>query len=362
MQRSFVAASAAEEARQIAAEEARKEALRIAEVRAQEQTEIATRQRRRALTATRVAVVVLVLAVAAGVFAGVQTNTADTAQAQVETQVAALNAIVPGATLAVQLATLAVQLAPAATQGARWGEWVSSQDQLILDGLPNFAWTPRSQEFDGVTMMQVPAGCFDMGSSDGGSDEQPAHPQCFGVPFWIDQTEVTQAQFARFGGVKAADNWFDGDQRPVEQITWFEARDFCSLRGARLPTEAEWEYAARGPDRLVYPWGDDFNGENAVNDDNSNNQTADVGSRPTGASWVGVQDMIGNVWEWVSSLYQPYLYVADDSREDLINITYVRILRGGSFVNSSINLGVAFRNYGPPHNYSYYMGFRCAHS
>jgi len=324
-------------------------------VRAQEQTEIATRQRRRTLTATRVAVVVLVLAVAAGVFAGVQTNTADTAQAQVETQVAALNAIVPGA-------TLAVQLAPGATQGARWGEWVSSQDQLILDGLPNFAWTPRSQEFDGVTMMQVPAGCFDMGSSDGGSDEQPVHRQCFGVPFWIDQTEVTQSQFAGFGGVKAVDNSFSGDQRPVERITWFEARDFCSLRGARLPTEAEWEYAARGPDNWVYPWGDDLISENAVYSGNSNNRTADVSSRPAGASWVGAQDMSGNVWEWVSSLYQPYPYVADDGREDLINRTDSRVQRGGSFFFASNNLRAAFRNVWTPGFKYFNIGFRCARS
>ena len=101
-----------------------------------------------------------------------------------------------------------------------------------------------AQEFDGVTMVLVPAGCFMMGTPDDeiarlnteyGTDqflnESPQHEVCFDQPFWIDQTEVTQADFERLGGVKANANYFDGDQRPVEQITWFEAR--AAQRAAR---------------------------------------------------------------------------------------------------------------------------------
>ena len=144
----------------------------------------------------------------------------------------------------------------------------------------NADWTPVSRDFDGVSMVLVPAGCFLM-------NDEANNQQCFTEPFWIDQTEVTQADFRRLGGVKAAANFFTGDQRPVERITWFEARDFCALRGGRLPTESEWEYAARGPDNLVYPWGNAWDETKAVWSGNSNNQTADVGSIAGGASWVG---------------------------------------------------------------------------
>src|SRR3972149_5664161 len=96
----------------------------------------------------------------------------------------------------------------------------------------NTDWQPYERDFEGVTMVLAPAECFMMGSEDD-SDEQPVHEQCFDAPFWIDRTEVTQADFARLGGVNDNGNCFDGDNRPVECITWFEARDFCALRSAR---------------------------------------------------------------------------------------------------------------------------------
>ncbi|MBZ0280686.1 MAG: formylglycine-generating enzyme family protein [Anaerolineae bacterium] len=148
----------------------------------------------------------------------------------------------------------------------------------------------------------------------------------------------------------------------MENITWFEARDFCALRGGHLPTEAEWEFAARGPDGLTYPWGDDFIPENVVYRENSNNQTADVGSRPAGASWVGALDMGGNVWEWVNSLYQPYPYDADDGREDLNRTDVSRVVRGGSFFYDTVDLRAANRSGNDP-SYRYgFAGFRCARS
>ncbi|MCU0463837.1 MAG: SUMF1/EgtB/PvdO family nonheme iron enzyme, partial [Anaerolineae bacterium] len=164
----------------------------------------------------------------------------------------------------------------------------------------NDDWTPVEREVDGVVMVLVPAGCFMMGSTIGDSDERPVHETCIEKPFWLDKTEVTQAQFAANGGMKANSNAFNGDNRPVEQITWFEAEAYCrEQRGGRLPTEAEWEFAARGPDGLVYPWGYEFIAENVVYSQNSNRQTAEVGSRPGGESWVGALDLSGNVWEWV---------------------------------------------------------------
>lgn len=227
----------------------------------------------------------------------------------------------------------------------------------------NTDWTPVTQEFDGVTMVQVPAGCFNMGSEDISDDERPVNQQCFDGPFWIDRTEVTQADFERLNGQKANPNAFDGDQRPVESITWLEARDFCALRGMRLPTEREWEYAARGPDNLIYPWGNEGSSANAVWRDNSNGQTAPVGSRSAGVSWVGALDMSGNVWEWVSSLHQSYPYVGSDGREDLDDRTDFRVLRGGSWgVNITDLLGAAIRFRVNPAFGNSDFGFRCARS
>ncbi len=244
----------------------------------------------------------------------------------------------------------------------------------------NADWTPFSDDFDGVPMMLVPAGCFTMGSEDGESRERPASEQCFDAPFWIDQTEVTQADFVRLGGVKANANYFTGDQRPVEQITWFEARDFCAWRGGRLPTESEWEYAARGPNNLEYPWGDAWDETKAVWSGNTNSQTADVGSIAAGASWVGALDLSGNVWEWVSTIYgidngngnfpnsgeltYAYPYVDDDGREQNVdNRTYVRVLRGGSwnYYNPTL-LRAASRGWNTPGYYDYSIGVRCARS
>jgi formylglycine-generating enzyme required for sulfatase activity len=225
----------------------------------------------------------------------------------------------------------------------------------------NADWTPFEQDFEGVTMVLVPAGCFDMGSEDGQEDERPVHEICFNQPFWIDKYEVTNAQFAQNNGVAANESRWTDANRPRERINWFEARDFCEVRrghGMRLPTEAEWEYAARGPDNLVYPWGNEFVADNAVYRENSNEQTAEVGSQPAGASWVGAIDMSGNVWEWVSSLSMDYPY--DDDHEDAQNSTNVRVLRGGSWVNDDSNLRAADRGRFFPDDWVDYIGFRCA--
>jgi formylglycine-generating enzyme len=244
----------------------------------------------------------------------------------------------------------------------------------------NGAWTPTRVDFDGVAMMLVPPGCFMMGSNEGNADEQPVHEQCFDAPFWIDETEVTQADFDRLGGEQANSPAFSGADRPVENITWFEARNFCALRGMRLPTEREWEYAARGPEGWLYPWLGQWNGDNAVWSENSNRQTAAVGSRPAGASWVGALDMAGNVWEWVNTIYGiddgdynftesgerlfTYPYSATDGREqDSDDRTLVRVLRGGSWdLTDSPLLRGADRGGLYPDYWFGGGGFRCARS
>jgi formylglycine-generating enzyme required for sulfatase activity len=230
----------------------------------------------------------------------------------------------------------------------------------------NKQWTPITQSFDGVEMVLVPPGCFMMGGEDGDADEKPVHEQCFEQPFWIDKTEVTNAQFAQFNGQAGrASNWTD-PKRPRESITWFEARDFCLKRGARLPTEREWEYAARGPDNLTYPWGSDFVAADVVYRNNSNKQTVNVGSKPGGVSWVGALDMNGNVWEWVSTIYDqdrfPYPYKADDGRESNTDTNSARGLRGGSWFSNDNHVRAALRFRSNPSNRVTIGGMRCARS
>ncbi len=239
------------------------------------------------------------------------------------------------------------------------GETVTPVSVQVFEGT-NADWTPVEHEFDGIIMVQVPAGCFIMGAGETGE----GHEICFDAPFWIDRTEVTQADFARLDGEKAHPHEFSGNSHPVENITWFEARDFCELRGARLPTEAEWEYAARGPDNSLYPWGNEWDEEKLIWDWYASQGTAEVGSHPEGASWVGTLDMSGNVWEWTSSLYMPYPYDENDSGEEDTGDRddVFRVLRGGSWFNlRPEHFTTAFREWHRPDHFDITYGFRCVH-
>jgi len=217
----------------------------------------------------------------------------------------------------------------------------------------NADWSPVIREFDGVEMVLVPSGCFMMGNDDGRRDERPAHEICIERPFWLDRYEVTNAQYGSEGA-------FGGADRPRGNLTWFEARDHCAARGGRLPTEAEWEFAARGPDSLIYPWGDTLIADNLVFDQNSNNELAPVGSRPGGVSWVGAFDMSGNAYEWVNSLYRPYPFDPNDGREAADNATDQRVYRSGwgSYIDFGVSGAIRFR--GAPDSRDWFLGFRCA--
>jgi formylglycine-generating enzyme required for sulfatase activity len=236
----------------------------------------------------------------------------------------------------------------------------------------NADWEPIIQDVDGVQMARVPAGCFMMGSESGGSDEQPVHEVCFEEPFWIDVYEVTNAQYGSSG------EW-SGDDLPREEVDWFDAADHCESRGARLPTEAEWEYAARGPDGLVYPWGNAFDCRMGNFDDETEYDsyvieggegcdgfvgTAPVGSFPGGVSWVGAYDLSGNVWEWVADWYDDGYYgtLPDPATNPQgPSSGDYRVLRGGSWnLNYTHLLRGADRNRYYPSIESYSLGFRCA--
>lgn len=240
----------------------------------------------------------------------------------------------------------------------------------------NADWTPAEQEFGGVAMVLVPAGCFEMGENGEGGR------QCFDQPFWIDKYEVTNAQYARFieaGGYNDptywteagwqarqdgiwfqprhwTDNRFNGEDQPVVGVSWYEALAYATWRGCRLPTEAEWEYAARGPDGLVYPWGHTFVADNLVYSANAGGHSADVGSRPGGVSWVGALDMSGNAWEWTLSEHRAYPYDRSDGRENISSVSR-RSSRGGSWDSNNYSLRPALRSDNPNNRFSN-IGFR----
>ncbi|MBZ0283518.1 MAG: formylglycine-generating enzyme family protein [Anaerolineae bacterium] len=225
----------------------------------------------------------------------------------------------------------------------------------------NSDWTPVVQMIDEVQMVLVPVGCFNMGSNTGDADEQPIETQCFDRQFWIDRFEVSNAQFTQFNGVAELSSQWPDANRPRINIRWAEARDFCALRGARLPTEREWEYAARGPDGLIYPWGNDWRSESMVWPDVANGQTAEVGSRLGGFSWIGALDQVGNVWEWTSTLYDGFTYpYRADGRETPDDLTSQRVIRGGSWYDgyayyaraaNRARLGASIQDFN--------IGFRC---
>lgn len=256
----------------------------------------------------------------------------------------------------------------------------------------NDDWTPIIQDFNGILMVLVPAGCFQMGIDNGFPETQPIHEICFDHPFWIDHTEVTVGQFVDFlnGQGQSIDNYdkwlnvwgvtfephiqldhdngswyplFEDENRPLENVTWFGAHDYCAWRNARLPSESEWEYAARGPQNLLYPWGNEFERDRIVRFEGRN---PEVGSKPRGASWVGALDMSGSMFEWTNSLYMPYPYDPLDGREVSFDENEGdRVFRGSAWYHPERmddDLRATARLDAPPDYAAWYYGFRCARS
>jgi formylglycine-generating enzyme required for sulfatase activity len=199
----------------------------------------------------------------------------------------------------------------------------------------------RTNPKDGAIYVYVPDGPFTMGSADDDplaqETERPHQHDLYLDAFWIMRTEVTNAQYlrcVRAGACSAPDNdrWEDPAyaQHPVTVVTWQQANEYARWAGGRLPTEAEWEKACRGPDGLAYPWGNDAPTDERANFGAADGDTARVGKYPEGASPYGVLDMAGNVWEWTSSKPMDYPYDPADGREDLGG-DGARVLRGGAW-------------------------------
>jgi formylglycine-generating enzyme required for sulfatase activity len=248
-----------------------------------------------------------------------------------------------------------------------------------VNGSMGDTWTRPA---DGSVMVYVPAGAFVMGSAKGERDERPVHTLTLNG-FWIDKYAVTNAQFVTFvnetgnqetGGVhwlevadgdcqiKRNDDGFRSNREcadhPVVGVSWYGASAYADWVGGRLPTEAEWEKAARGTEGLRYPWGDTSPTADVCNYGYNAGHITPVGTySPQGDSPYGCADMAGNVCEWTQSLCEDYPYDSLDGREveDLIGL---RVVRGGTFYDNARDIRCARRSSRSPQGYKGVNGFR----
>jgi formylglycine-generating enzyme required for sulfatase activity len=239
---------------------------------------------------------------------------------------------------------------------------------------------------DGI--MLVRAGAFWMGRDHGPAEEGPRH-RVFLADFWIERHKVTNAEFATFldaTGLRppGAERRYDEDDpdarihlrdgrwtpdpgyegHPAVEASWYGARDYCAWRGRRLPTEAEWERAARGDDARPYPWGAEPPSAAHAVFGRPYNATEPTAGRPAGASPYGVHDLLGNLREWTSTAFRPYPYRRDDGREAWTGDGRV-VLRGASHDDPAEALSptrrLTYDRRGAAAGH-HFVGFRCATS
>jgi len=233
---------------------------------------------------------------------------------------------------------------------------------------------------DPTPMVLVPAGEFTMGTNQGADHEKPEH-RVYLDAYSMDLYEVTTGQYEQFLEETSFDpppSWTTMakpgyENHPVVNVDWKDANNYCKWAGKRLPTEAEWEKAARGTDGRIYPWGNDPPNPQRANYGkakwNNHEALVPVGQLQDGKSPYGIYDLAGNVWEWVSDWYDPNYYAASPSRNPQGPETgKYKVLRGGSWDFAPEDLRSARRDFNMPSTTDYdspayrnfNSGFRCA--
>ncbi|MBL8206270.1 MAG: SUMF1/EgtB/PvdO family nonheme iron enzyme [Blastocatellia bacterium] len=209
-------------------------------------------------------------------------------------------------------------------------------------------------------MVYIPGGTFRMGVDEGDSYESPAHEVTIPA-FFMDRTEVTNAQYADF--VKATNHapppeWKDGqappatDKLPVVNVSWQDAIDYATWAGKRLPTEAEWEYAAKANDNRRYPWGPNWDATKANTGESNLNHPIEADSYTKAANPLGLLNMAGNVWEWVAGEVTSY-------KDANLILAPGKVIRGGAFYAPKERATTTYRGFAPPDKQAAGIGFRC---
>jgi len=218
---------------------------------------------------------------------------------------------------------------------------------------------------DGGTYVWVPAGEFMMGATDGDPSERPVHRVRITRGFWIRKCEVTNAQYAAFCnavGHAMPRGSYQAANHPVVFVSWEDATAYCQHFGTTLPTEAQWEYAARGPESRRYPWGDTWDPTRCCHygAKGPGGWSQPAGSFLTGASWCGALDMAGNVYEWCADFFDPSYYrtsPTDDPPGPPEGTR--RAVRGGAWTSDDYHCRCAVRSSDMPTQTVSYIGFRC---
>ncbi|MGD9050076.1 MAG: formylglycine-generating enzyme family protein [Anaerolineae bacterium] len=264
------------------------------------------------------------------------------------------------------LATLLVSILACTAACQNFG-----RDLLGVTRNPAMPAATRTRPADGAAMVSVPAGTFLMGSTNGdpgaGDNEKPRHTVYLDA-FWIDESEVTNAQYRRCveaGACQQPGCWEDdlrsAPDQPVVCVTWHAAQAYAAWAGGRLPTEAEWEKAARGTDGRTYPWGNSPPDCIRANYLGCLGKANAVGSYAPGASPYGALDMAGNVWEWVADPYDPQYYTLWPQRNPQgPDAGDRRTVRGGGFSDDPQVIRCAYRGGGSPNYWGTDVGFRVA--
>jgi serine/threonine-protein kinase len=242
------------------------------------------------------------------------------------------------------------------------GAWWMTGSKATPTSNSNTASTP-TPDSPLTGMILIRGGKYVMGNNTSDDEAEKPEHEVTVRPFHIDQQEVTNEKYYQFvtkSNYPPPPHWVNGkfkdgeEKYPVYNVSWHDAQAYANWAGKRLPTEEEWEFAARGTDKRIYPWGNIFSPSNANTKEGSKNQTEPVGSYPAGASLFSVMDMAGNVAEWTSSEYQPYPYSKAKAVPGYV------VVRGGSFSQPQIDAKVTARILTPPDWVRNYIGFRCA--